>query len=149
MERPEIIEGLELEFAQYSAIVDLWHDNIMAVPIPYRPDIAADKVAAAIKSMPQDVSAQEFKAKVRDAGEKRITERSRQLIKHGFVGTLNQLFDRVIEIQGVDEEPSDQLMEELTAEATKYRNIPEERRKGAKVTDGGYYWAGKFNAFDK
>lgn len=144
----EILGELEPLFNQYVAMLDAIPADAPAVEVPYIPAVVADRVSASLKKLTANSTVENFAAAINEAGHSKVPALEKALVDSGFVGTISKLFDAVITVEEVSENP--QQFNKLKNDASKYQRIPSDRRKGAKIVSStGYYWGGIFRPFDK
>lgn len=141
-----ILGDLAPLFDEYIAVVNSVPAESPDVQVPYYDKVAADSVAAAEKKVPTSATQEQKLAAIDKARYKLTSATEHALRQEHFVGSISAFFKNVFEIQEVPlKEPE---IIELSETAQAYLQIPEERRRAAKLSDGdGYYWAGTLVRF--
>ncbi len=141
-----ILGDLAPLFDEYISVVNLVPKESPDVQVPYFDEIAADSVAAVIKKLPTDVPTDQRQNAIERARYKLTPATEHALRQEHFVGSISTFFNNVIKIQEVLLNENEVI--ELSQTAKSYLQIPEERRRAAKLSDGdGYYWAGTLVRF--
>lgn len=118
--------------------------------------IAADRWRAALNKLTiTSIDSASLQTLHREAKSEEVSTRKRDLLQHGFAGTITGLFDRIMVVEYAVNHiglPEDAVLkendrEEIEDQIKIYQTIPGPYRKGARVTLSGeaYYWGGLYH----